>query len=124
MRARERSEALLLTLADGRGRKAKAARCARALIRRFAPPSPASQEKGWDCWTFRCEGKTGLATEPRSPKKLPGPRILSLMPDTTPPAIPPPPPPPPTRRPPPASLQPLWPTPSLCLPASPPFPLV
>src|SRR3546814_13944523 len=61
MRARERSEALLLTLADGRGRKAKAARCARALIRRFAPPSPASQEKGWDCWTFRCAGKTGLA---------------------------------------------------------------
>src|SRR3546814_2306402 len=94
MRARERSEALLLTLADGRGRKAKAARCARALIRRFAPPSPASQEKGWDCWTFRCEGKTGLATEPRSHKKLPGHRILSLMPDTHPEAIAPPPPPP------------------------------
>src|SRR3546814_19723480 len=94
MRARERSEALLLTLADGRGRKAKAARCARALIRRFAPPSPASQEKGWDCWTFRCEGKTGLATEPRSHKKLPGHRILSLMPDTHPAAIAPAPPPP------------------------------
>src|SRR3546814_2083083 len=94
MRARERSEALLLTLADGRGRKAKAARCARALIRRFAPPSPASQEKGWDCWTFRCEGKTGLATEPRSHKKLPGHRNLSLMPDTHPEAIPPAPPPP------------------------------
>src|SRR3546814_3379025 len=92
MRARERSEALLLTLADGRGRKAKAARCARALIRRFAPPAPASQEKGWDCWTFRCEGKTGLATEPRSHKKLPGHRILSLMPDTHPEAIAPAPP--------------------------------
>src|SRR3546814_1432921 len=64
MRARERSEALLLTLADGRGRKAIAARCARALIRRFAPPSSASQAKGWDCWTFRCVGNTGLATEP------------------------------------------------------------
>src|SRR3546814_15626191 len=72
--------------------KAKAARCARALIRRFAPPSPASQEKGWDCWTLRCEGKTGLATEPRSHKKLPGHRILSLMPDTHPAAISPPPP--------------------------------
>src|SRR3546814_8213373 len=72
--------------------KAKAARCARALIRRFAPPSPASQEKGWDCWTFRCEGKTGLATEPRSHKKLPGHRILSLMPDTHPEAIAPAPP--------------------------------
>src|SRR3546814_4177739 len=47
MRARERSEALLLTMADGRGRKAKAARCARALTRRFSPPSPASQETGW-----------------------------------------------------------------------------
>src|SRR3546814_7072759 len=94
MRARERSEALLLTLADGRGRKAKAARCARALIRRFAPPSPASQEKGWDCWTFRCEGKTGLATEPRSHKKLPGHRILSLMPDTHTEANAPAPPPP------------------------------
>src|SRR3546814_9094752 len=94
MRARERSEALLLTLADGRGRKAKAARCARALIRRFAPPSPASQEKGWDCWTFRCEGKTGLATEPRSHKQLPGHRILSLMPDTPSEGIAPTPPPP------------------------------
>src|SRR3546814_20895492 len=89
MRARERSEALLLTLADGRGRKAKAARCARALIRRFAPPSPASQEKGWDCWTFRCEGNTGLATEPRSHKKLPRTRILSLMPETHPSPLPP-----------------------------------
>src|SRR3546814_6372383 len=102
MRARERSEALLLTLADGRGRKAKAARCARALIRRFAPPSPASQEKGWDCWTFRCEGKTGLATEPRSHKKIPGHRILSPMPDTPPTTITNPPPPPPLRPPPPA----------------------
>src|SRR3546814_14833515 len=96
MRARERSEALLLTLADGRGRKAKAARCARALIRRFAPPSPASQEKGWDCWTFRCEGKTGLATEHRSHQKLPGRRILSLLPHTHPrPLTPAPPHPPP-----------------------------
>src|SRR3546814_572872 len=64
--ARGRMDALRLIWADGRGRKAKAARCVRALIRRFAPPSPASQEKGWDCWTFRCECKTGLATEPRS----------------------------------------------------------
>src|SRR5690606_22448594 len=27
--------------------EARAARCARALIRRYAPPSPAAQEKGW-----------------------------------------------------------------------------
>src|SRR3546814_5181640 len=94
MRAVERMEERLLTVGDGRGRKAKAARCARALSGRFAPPSPASQEKGWDCWTFRCEGKTGLATEPRSHKKLPGQRILSLMPDTHPEALAPAPPPP------------------------------
>src|SRR5690606_18119653 len=37
---------VLLTFAPG-ARKATAARCARALIRRCAPPSPASQEKGW-----------------------------------------------------------------------------
>src|SRR3546814_14084607 len=42
MRARERSEALLLTLLWATWRRARAARCARALIRRFAPPSPAS----------------------------------------------------------------------------------
>src|SRR3546814_7523783 len=89
---------MLLSLADGRGRKANAARCARALIRRFAPTSPASQGKGWDCWTFRCEGKTGLATEPRSHKKLPGHRILSLMPATPPETIAPAPPPPLIRR--------------------------
>src|SRR3546814_6995644 len=36
------SEALLLTLLWATWRRARAARCARALIRRFAPPSPAS----------------------------------------------------------------------------------
>jgi hypothetical protein len=35
-----------LASAPGAGR-ARAARCARALIRRCAPPSPAAQEKGW-----------------------------------------------------------------------------
>src|SRR3546814_20624902 len=87
MRARERSEALLLTMADGRGRKAKAARCARALIRRFSPPSPASQEKGWGVGLSGAKAQPGLATAPRSHKKLPGHRILSHMPDTTPAAI-------------------------------------
>src|SRR3546814_4308824 len=77
MRARERSEALLLTMADGRGRKAKAARCARALIRRFSPPSPASQEKGWGVGLSGAKAQPGLATEPRSHKKLTGHRILS-----------------------------------------------
>src|SRR3546814_16140092 len=46
MRVRARSAALLLTFASG-GCQARAARCARALIRRCAPPSPAAQEKGW-----------------------------------------------------------------------------
>src|SRR5690606_15351140 len=40
-----RSVPLTLPLA----RRATAARFARALIRRCAPPSPASQEKGWTC---------------------------------------------------------------------------
>src|SRR3546814_13252481 len=46
MRVRARSAALLLTFASG-GCQARAARCARALIRRCAPPSPAAQAKGW-----------------------------------------------------------------------------
>src|SRR3546814_5601677 len=77
---------------DGRGRKAKAARCARALIRRFSPPSPASQEKGWGVGLSGEKAQPGLATEPRSHKKLPGHRILSHMPDTHPEAIAPTPP--------------------------------
>src|SRR5690606_41408952 len=71
MRARERSEALLLTLLFG-VRRARAARCARALIRRCAPPSPASQEKGWSRTSRRAMGRKPIS---RLREKVPGGRV-------------------------------------------------
>src|SRR5690606_27926134 len=68
MRARERSEALLLTLLFG-VRRARAARFARALIRRCAPPSPAAQEKGWIHWRGKAWRRKPFS---RSREKVPG----------------------------------------------------
>src|SRR5690606_34795076 len=60
-----RAQRRVLLMLPGR---ARAARCARALIRRCAPPSPAAQEKGWFRTSRRELGRKPFS---RSREKVP-----------------------------------------------------
>src|SRR5690606_30321526 len=66
--ARAQRSVLLIFVWEG----ATAARFARALIRRFAPPSPAAQEKGWFRTLRRELGRKPFS---RSREKVPGGRM-------------------------------------------------
>src|SRR3546814_11649376 len=56
----------------GRAVGQKRARCARALIRRCAPPSPAAQEKGWCGWRGGSDESPSPAAQAKGWFKLRG----------------------------------------------------
>src|SRR3546814_7607752 len=56
----------------GRAVGQKRARCARALIRRCAPPSPAAQEKGWCGWRGGSDESPSPAAQEKGWFKLRG----------------------------------------------------